>query len=139
MTGVEGRWAGRARVPSGLSPQPVGVLRAVLIVAPARIELRVPPVVRTLLLMEDLNVLPGDAPVIFPAHQTGSLGPRGIAIEVTHFSSRYWQRRWGRLGARMPAYYFWTSRREQVLTAAAAAGFDVSGEEQSIEPRTTGD
>lgn len=106
-------------------------------VAPERIELRVPPLLRTLLLMEDVTAVPRDGAAIFPAHQTGLGGPRGVAIEVIHFSSRHWDRRWGRSGARMPAYYFWTSERDQVLAAAAAAGFEVSDREQSIEPRTT--
>jgi hypothetical protein len=33
-----------------------------------------------------------------------------------------------------PCYFFWTSEREQMLATAAAAGFDVSAEQRSIEP-----
>ena len=139
---VSGRWVGAARLPSGLSPEPVGVLRAVLDVAPARIKLRVrPPVVRVLLLMEDLSAIPGDGVVIFPAHQEdhrGRWSRRGIEIQVAG-SSRYWDRRWGRQGARMPSYYFWTRERDEVLAAAAGAGFEVSGQEQRIWPRENSD
>jgi hypothetical protein len=125
-----------------MASDPVGVWRAVLDVAPARIELRVrPPVVRVLLLMEDLMAVPDDGVVVFPAHQEddrGRWGRKGVEIRGAG-SSRYWDRRWGRRGARMPSYYFWTRQRDEVLAAAAAAGFEVSGQEQWIWPRPTSD
>ena len=61
----------------------------------------------------NLTVEPGPGIVIFPAHK---LGQTGIKIRMN-----------GR-----PSYYFWTSKRSDLLAKLAAAGFDVSPEEQRM-------
>jgi hypothetical protein len=110
------RWTGSARVPSAMGYVHVGALLAVLEVAPARLVLRVrPAIARVIFGVENLAVVPGDDVVIFLARK---LGQQGIEARLE-----------GR-----PSYYFWTDRRHEVLNSLAAAGFQVSEEEQRMRP-----
>jgi hypothetical protein len=133
-------WTGRARLPSLLGAyEPVSVPSAVLKISPGRLGLRVRSAfVRSLLVMEDLTAAPADGVTIYPAREVGRRGRPGLAILAPHFRPRRWNRRWGRLGASVPPYYFLTRERDAVLAAAAAAGFEVGDEEWSIEPRDSG-
>jgi hypothetical protein len=141
ISGAAGRWTGGARMLSGWDYEPLGTW-AVLDIMPGRIELRVrSAVLGALQRIEDVSVAPGDAVVVHPARQTAKppfhrLRP-GVALQIDRPRARYWQHEWDRQGnlSRWPAYYFWTSDRDQVLATAAAAGFEVSSLEQSIEPR----
>jgi hypothetical protein len=144
ISGGAGQWTGGARMLSGWDHEPLGTW-AVLDIMPGRIELRVrPAILRALQMIEDVSVTPGDGVVVHPAHQTATsrfqrVRP-GVALQIDRPRARYWQRKWGRRSdpRYWPAYYFWTSDRDQVLAIAAAAGFEVSSLEQSIEPRDSG-
>jgi hypothetical protein len=133
-------WTGRARLPSPLGAyEPVGVPSAVLEISPGRIDLRVRSAfLKTLMMMEDLTVVPTDGASLYPAREVGRWGRPGIAILAPHFRPPRWNRRWGRRAASVPPYYFLTREREAVLAIAAAAGFEVRDTEWSIEPRDTG-
>src|SRR5262245_40344209 len=105
-------WSGAATVPSRLGYAQVGLLMAVLEIEGRRLGVRVRPgFARRMFGIQNLAVTPSDGVVVFPARNLGQQG-----IEVRPKSGR--------------SYYFWTNRSREVLACAAAAGFDVSAEEQ---------
>jgi hypothetical protein len=68
--GAGGRWAGGARMLSGLRWDPVSV-QAVLEIAPGRIELRPRSrFMQRLRLIDEISVVPGNEVVIYPGRQT---------------------------------------------------------------------
>ena len=112
------RWAGKASVPSGLGYVLVGPPLAVLELREGRLLLGVRPRIVELLFRmvfgtERLAITPDDNVVIL-SFQRG-LGPAGIELRIPH----------------SPSYYFWTRRRDEVIAAAAALGFEVATEETS--------
>lgn len=109
-------WGGVAYMPSRMgyvhASRPLGVLE----VAPGRIGLRVRlPIARWVFGIENLNVTAGQGVVVFPARRLQGLG--GIEIRVPD----------------RPSSYFWNTNRSEVLAAVAAAGFEVSDQEQEIK------
>lgn len=111
------RWAGVAYMPSKMgyvtASRPLGVLE----VAPGRIELRVRlPIARWVFGIDNLDVTAGQGAVVFPTRRLSGLD--GIEIRVP-----------GR-----PSSYFWNTNRSEVLVAVAAAGFEVSDQEQTMKP-----
>lgn len=72
-----------------------------------------PGIIRLMFLIENLAVRPGDGTVIYPAR---AIGRWGIEIRMS-----------GR-----PSYYFWPGERGDLLVSLAAAGFEVSAEEQRM-------
>lgn len=112
--GPHRRWTGAASVPGGMGYVEVGLFLAVAELGDRGLVLRVRPgVVRLMFAIENLTVHPADGAVIYPAR---ALGRSGIEIRV---------------GGR-PSYYFWSDRRSELLAALAAAGFEVSAEEQRM-------
>lgn len=108
------RWVGSASVPGSMGYVEIGVLLAVAEVRQHLLVLRVrPALIRLMFGIDNLTVVPDDGAVIFPAHKFGQEG-----IEI-------------RLNGR-PSYYFWTGQRHDLLASAAAAGFEVSAEEQRM-------
>jgi hypothetical protein len=114
------RWSGVVYVPSAMgyvrATPPLGVLE----VAPGRIGLRVRPTfVRATFGAETLDVTVGQDVVVFPARRSRPQGLEGIGIRVP----------------RRQSFYFWNHDRSEVLAAAAAAGFEVSHQEQEMKLR----
>ena len=110
------RWTGAAHVPSAMgyvdATKPLGVLE----VAPEWIGLRVRPAfVRAIFGIETLDVTTGQDVVVFPVRR--SMGLEGIEIRAP--------------GGR--SFYFFDNDRSAVLAAVAAAGFEVSGQEQKMK------
>jgi hypothetical protein len=97
----------------GRATPPLGVLE----VAPGLIVLRVrPAIVRVMFGVEPLNVTAGQDVAVFPASKKRPQGLEGIGIRVP---------------GRQP-FYFWNQNRSEVLAAVAAAGFEVSDQEQEM-------
>jgi hypothetical protein len=143
--GAWGRWTGGARMLSGFPWEPARVLWAELEIAPGRIDLRVRSrAMQVIRQIDEISVAPGDGVVISPGRQTAperfQRERYGIAIWVPGAEARHWRLRHVHRKSRSsftfkwPNYYFWTDEREQVLATAAAAGFDVSAQEHTIEP-----
>jgi hypothetical protein len=75
--------------------------------------------VATCNLERNLNTTAGQDIVVFPTRRLKFQGLDGIEIRV--------------LGR--PSSYFWNSNRSEVLAAIAAAGFEVSDQEQEMKLR----
>lgn len=111
---ISHRWTGAASVPSGMGYIEVSVSLAVAELAEQGFVLRVrPSIIRLMFGIENLAIRPVDGTVIYPAR---ALGRSGIEIRMS-----------GR-----PSYYFWTGQRGDLLASLAAAGFEVSAEEQRM-------
>lgn len=92
----------------------IGVFLAVAELGELGLVLRVRPgIIRLMFAIENLTVQPRDGTVIYPAR---AVGRPGIEIRMNGQSS----------------YYFWTGERDDLLTSLAAAGFEVSAEEQRV-------
>lgn len=96
----------------------VGMPLAVIEVDAGVLRLRVrPSLVRWMFGIENLEVFPDPGTVIYPARKFGQTG-----IEIRR--------------ERTPSYYFWTAERSNLLATLAAAGFQVSTEENQMTYRT---
>ena len=62
---------------------------------------------------------PGQGVVVFPARRPRRYGLQGIEIRVPG----------------QPSFYFWNNNRSEVVAAMAAAGFEVSDQEQTMKLR----
>jgi hypothetical protein len=92
----------------------IGVFLAVAELGEQGLVLRArPAMIRLMFGIENLTVRPGDGTVIYAAR---AVGRSGIEIRVS-----------GR-----PSSYFWTGQRGELLASLAAAGFEVSAEEQRM-------
>ena len=95
----------------------IGIFLAVMEVGTAILNRRIQSaLVRMMFGIENLRAVPDPRTVIFPAHKFGQTG-----IEV---------RREGK-----PSYYFWTGQRSSLLRRLAAAGFQVSAQDQKMSYR----
>jgi hypothetical protein len=112
------RWVGSASVPGSLGYTDIGIFLAMLEVSPGVLRFRVrPALLRLVFGLQVLQAVPGDGTRIFPARK---FGQSGIEIRREH----------------MRSYYFWTGRRGDLLSSVAAAGFEVSTDEQTMSYRT---
>lgn len=112
--GISHRWTGAASVPAGVGYVEVSIFLAVAELGEQGFVLRVRPfIIRLMFGIENLTVRPVDGTVIYPAR---AFGRSGIEIRVSD----------------RPSYYFWTGHRAELLASLAAAGFEVSAEEQRI-------
>lgn len=101
-------------MPSGLGYIQVGVFLAVAELGEQGLVLRVrPAIIRMMFGIENLTVRPGDGTVIYAAR---TVGQSGIEIRIS-----------GR-----PSYYFWIGQRGDLMARLAAAGFEVSAQEQRM-------
>ncbi len=106
------RWVGSASVPSAFGYVNVGVLLAVLEVAPGQLVLRTRPALMRLMFgIKNLTAAPDESVTIFPFRGRFQTG---VEVRLAAHSS----------------YYFWTSRASEILSCLAAAGFDVSADLQ---------
>jgi len=114
------RWVGVVHVPSKMgythATKPLGVLE----VSQGRLRLWIrPAIIRAVFGVETLDVTVGQDVAVAPARRSKRYQLGGIEIRLP-----------GR-----PAFYFWSDGYVEVLAAVAAAGFEVSDQEQTMKLR----
>ncbi len=114
------RWVGVVDVPSKMgythATKPLGVLE----VSQGRLRLWIrPAIIRAVFGVETLDVTVGQDVAVSPARRSKRYQLGGMEIRLP-----------GR-----PAFYFWSDEYVEVLAAVAAAGFEVSDQEQMMKLR----
>jgi hypothetical protein len=115
---VPRRWVGAGTMPGSLGYMQATAPLVVLEVTTARLALWLRPgILRKVAGIQSLRAAPGDGTLIQPIKNNWSWP----GIEFKRPES--------------PSFYFWTRKRSEALEALAAAGFEVSKEEQPFASR----